>query len=57
MSSHGRWDDSDIIITIMVIIQQGRLKCIEYMNKGDKLYDVLTYCMNFFKYKPFLTLN
>jgi len=53
MSSHGRWDDYDIIIMIIVTIKQGRFKCIKCMNKGDKLYDVPTFYMKFLKYDLF----
>jgi hypothetical protein len=53
MNSHGRWDDHDITIMIMVIVKQGRFKCIKCTNKGDKLYDVPTYCTKFLKYDPY----
>jgi hypothetical protein len=53
MSSHGKWDDCDIIFKIMVIIKQGRFKCIECMNKENELYDVSTYCTKLLNMTPF----
>jgi hypothetical protein len=49
MSLHGRWDVYDIVIMVIVIIKQGRFKC---MNKRDKLYDVPTFYTIFLKYDP-----
>jgi hypothetical protein len=34
----------------MMIIKQGRLKCITCTNKGDELYDVPIYYTKFLKY-------
>jgi hypothetical protein len=53
-NSHGKWDDHDIAIMVMVIVKQGKFKCIKWMNKGDKLYDVPTYYTRFLKYDRFL---
>jgi hypothetical protein len=53
MGSHNKWDHYDIAFMIMVIIKQGRLKCIDCMNKGDELFDVSTYCMKLLKYDSF----
>jgi hypothetical protein len=33
-SSHGKWDDRDIAITVTMIIKQRRFKCIDYTIKG-----------------------
>jgi hypothetical protein len=53
MNSHGRWDDYDITFTIIMIVKQGKFKCIKYTNKGDELYGVPTYFTKFLKYDPF----
>jgi hypothetical protein len=50
MSSHGRWDDRDIVFMVTMVVKQGRFKCIKCTNKKDKLYDVLTYNMKILKY-------
>jgi len=39
VSSHGKWNDHDIFLMIMVTIK-GRFKSVECMNKGNELYDV-----------------
>jgi hypothetical protein len=49
MGSHGKGDDYDITFMIMVIIKQGKLKCIECMNKDDELHDVPTSSTKFFE--------
>jgi hypothetical protein len=50
MDSHGKWDDCDLALMIMMIIKQGRFKCLKCMNNKDALYDVLTCCTKFLKY-------
>jgi len=53
MGFHDKWDDYDIVFTIIMTVKQGRLKCIKCMNKKDELYDVLSCSMKFLKYDPF----
>jgi len=50
VSSHGKWNDHDIFLMIMVTIK-GRFKSVECMNKGNELYDV--WCTKFLKYDLF----
>jgi hypothetical protein len=57
MDSHGKWDDYDIIFMIIMTLKQRRLKCIEFMYKGDELYDVSTYCMKLLKYDQVLDIK
>jgi hypothetical protein len=54
MGSHGKGDDYDIAFTVMMVVKQGRFKCIKCMNKGDELHDVSTCCTKFLKYDHFL---
>ncbi len=42
-----RWDDYNITFMIIMIIKQGKFKCIKCMNKGDELYDIFTYDTKF----------
>jgi hypothetical protein len=39
--------------TITMIVKHGRFKCIECMNKGDKLHNVFTFYTKFLKYDLF----
>jgi len=50
MNSHGKGDDRNLVFTITMIIEQGRLKCIKCTNKGDELYDVPICYTKFLKY-------
>jgi hypothetical protein len=50
MNSHNKWDDWDIAIIIIVTVEHKKFKCIEYMNKKDKLYEVYIWYTKFLKY-------
>jgi hypothetical protein len=54
MGFHGKKDDYDTDFTIMMVIKQGKLKCIKCTNKWGELHDVSTYYMKFLKYDLFL---
>jgi hypothetical protein len=56
MSSHGRWDDCDITLKIMMIVKQERFKNIEYMNTG-KIMDVNAMKFIFLNVHPWLVFN
>jgi hypothetical protein len=43
----------DITFTITMVVKQGKLKCIECMNKSDEFHDVSTCYTKFLKYDPF----
>jgi hypothetical protein len=52
MRPHGIWDDYNIAFTIIMIVKQRKLKCIECTYKGDDLYDAAICCTKFFEYDP-----